>query len=211
MKVKNHHLFIPFLCAFLLIFSACEKDKSEVPRPLGPEPKPPLTENKTEKTAMKVETDVTAAQPEKAVAYLNPTEGNKTSGTVVLTAQNGSVMIMADFEGLPPGKHGFHIHEKGDCSAPDATSAGGHFNPDNSPHAGPDNPPGQRHVGDLGNIEADSNGKAHYEREDPIVSLKGPHSVIGKAVIIHADADDLESQPTGNAGSRLACGVIQVH
>jgi Cu-Zn family superoxide dismutase len=116
---------------------------------------------------------------------------------------------VADLEGLEPGLHGFHIHEVGDCSAPDASSAGGHFNPDNTPHGTPENPPAQRHVGDLGNLEADAEGKAHYERVDQMLPLRGPNSIVGKSVIVHAQADDLSSQPSGSAGPRLACGVIQ--
>jgi Cu-Zn family superoxide dismutase len=122
---------------------------------------------------------------------------------------DGGVQIVADLEGLEPGKHGFHIHENGDCSAPDAESAGGHFNPDGSPHGAPDNPASQRHVGDLGNVEADADGKAHYERTDQIISMEGDNSIVGKAVIVHAQSDDLQTQPTGGAGPRLACGVIQ--
>ena len=149
-------------------------------------------------------------QPEitKAIAVLHPTEGNAVRGTVTFVKVEGGIRITAEVEGLTPGKHGFHIHEYGDCSAPNGTSARGHFNPENVPHAGPDSP--QRHVGDLGNLEADENGKAHYERVDKIISFSGPRSIIGRAVIIHAKEDDMQSQPTGAAGARLACGVIGI-
>jgi Cu-Zn family superoxide dismutase len=141
-----------------------------------------------------------------AVAVLHPTEGNQVNGKVTFTKTSKGVKVVADIQGLEPGKHGFHIHEFGDCTAADATSAGGHYNPTDQPHAAPtDN---KRHVGDLGNIEAKSNGSAHLETVDKVLSLKGSHSIIGRAVVVHAGEDDLKSQPTGDAGGRLACGVV---
>jgi Cu-Zn family superoxide dismutase len=110
--------------------------------------------------------------------------------------------------GLKKGKHGFHIHEFGDCSAPDGTSAGGHFNPEGKMHGAPVDM--SRHAGDMGNIEADESGKAHLEYIDPMMSLTGDHSIIGRSVILHQNEDDLKTQPTGNAGPRIACGVIGV-
>jgi Cu-Zn family superoxide dismutase len=142
----------------------------------------------------------------RAVAVLHPTEGSRVAGTVIFTRVAGGVQISATLEGLAPGKHGFHIHERGDCTAPDGTSAGGHYNPDGHPHAGPDAK--VRHMGDLGNLEADQNGRATYERRDDYVTLNGAKSIIGRAVVVHAAEDDLNTQPTGNAGGRLACGVI---
>ena len=115
--------------------------------------------------------------------------------------------VVADISGLKPGKHGLHIHEKGDCSAPDATSAGGHFNPDKKNHGAPD--ASEHHMGDLGNIEANAKGKAHLDRTvDFLTIAEDPNSIAGKAVIVHAQEDDLKSQPVGNAGARVACGVI---
>jgi len=141
-----------------------------------------------------------------AVCILHPTEGNETSGIVKFTQTSEGIKIVADVNGLTPGKHGFHIHELGDCSSPDGKSAGGHFNPTNKKHGSPDAE--ERHVGDLGNLVADDNGRAHYERLDKVISLNGPNSIIGRGIIVHAGEDDLTSQPTGNAGARLACGVI---
>lgn len=143
----------------------------------------------------------------KAVAHLESTEGNKVTGTVTFTKVDSGIHITADIEGLKPGKHGFHIHEKGDCSAPDGSSAGGHFNPDNVKHGAPTD--SVRHVGDMGNITADKDGKAHFEWTDNLMAFSGSHNIIGKAVIVHSAADDLKSQPSGNAGSRIACGVIE--
>ena len=141
-----------------------------------------------------------------ASADLKPTEGNKVTGNVKFIELDKGVRIIANVEGLTPGEHGFHVHEFGDCSAPDAASAGGHFNPTKDLHASPADLP--RHVGDLGNINANSEGKASYDRIDFTVTLSGTHSVIGKSVIVHEKKDDFVSQPTGNAGARLACGVI---
>jgi len=120
----------------------------------------------------------------------------------------GGTLIAATVVGLEPGSHGFHIHETGDCSASDGTSAGGHYNPLDTAHGPPDAEASARHVGDLGNIVARGDGSAAYERLDAVVALAGEHTVIGRAVIIHEGEDDLSSQPTGAAGKRLACGVI---
>ncbi|MEO8439394.1 MAG: superoxide dismutase family protein [Spartobacteria bacterium] len=149
-----------------------------------------------------------AQEPTKAIAVLHPTRESKVEGTVTFTKAGDTTTIVADLTGLSPGKHGFHIHEYGDCSAPDATSAGGHFNPTNNPHAG--HGVEKRHVGDMGNIEADSAGKAHLELIDKMMTMSGEESIIGHAVIVHEKADNLHSQPTGDAGGRVACGVIGI-
>jgi superoxide dismutase, Cu-Zn family len=151
-----------------------------------------------------------SATPEvtKAVAVLNPTEGNKVHGVVTFTQAGANVKIVAHIEGLTPGKHGFHIHEFGDCSSKDGSSAGGHFNPANAPHGAPE--AAQRHAGDMGNIEADQNGVAHLEYNDPMAKMNGHGAIIGHGMIVHANPDDLKTQPTGNAGGRQACGVIGV-
>jgi Cu-Zn family superoxide dismutase len=140
------------------------------------------------------------------VAHLAPTQGNNARGTVTFEPAADGVRITAHLEGLTPGNHGFHLHEVGDCSAPDASSAGAHWNPTGHPHGGPDSP--RRHAGDLGNVTADESGTAHLEREVKGLSLDGPHSLRGRSVLVHAKADDLTSQPSGDSGARLACGVI---
>lgn len=144
----------------------------------------------------------------KAVAVLHPTQDSDVHGTVTFTKVADGMEIVADIKGLSPGKHGFHIHEYGDCSALDGSSAGGHFNPEDEPHGAPTDQ--ERHVGDLGNLNADSEGHAHYQRVDSQISFSGPHSIIGLAVIIHQGEDDFTSQPTGNAGPRVSCGVIGI-
>jgi superoxide dismutase, Cu-Zn family len=145
--------------------------------------------------------------PLKAIAVLHPTAANKVSGTVTFTEVADGVQVHAEMTGLSPGKHGFHVHEFGDCSAADLTSAGGHFNPMNKPHAGPDT--AERHVGDMGNVEADASGAAKLDYVDHEISLTNDQrSVIGRSVVVHAKADDLKSQPAGDSGARIACGVI---
>ena len=144
----------------------------------------------------------------KAIAVLHPASGSQVMGTVTFTKSGDEVKVVADITGLKPGKHGFHIHEFGDCSAPDAASAGGHFNPTHHQHGAPD--AADRHAGDLGNIEADASGKAHLEWSDKVMKLSGNDLIIGHAVIVHEKADDLKTQPTGDAGGRLACGVIGI-
>jgi Cu-Zn family superoxide dismutase len=126
---------------------------------------------------------------------------------VRFVSEGSGVRVTADVTGLAPGEHGFHVHEEGDCSAPDASSAGGHFNPTNEPHAGREAE--QRHVGDLGNLVAGSDGHASLDYLDSKLSLTGPNSIVGRAVIVHVGRDDLETQPSGNAGPRVACGVVE--
>jgi Cu-Zn family superoxide dismutase len=153
-------------------------------------------------------TNASAQEVKKAIAVLHPTSNSQVTGTVTFTKMDDAIQIVADVNGLAPGKHGFHVHEFGDCSAPDATSAGSHFNPTHKPHGGPEMK--ERHIGDLGNLEADAAGKAHLELKDKMVKLGGPTSIVGYAVIVHEKEDDLKSQPVGNAGGRVACGVVGV-
>jgi Cu-Zn family superoxide dismutase len=143
----------------------------------------------------------------KATVKLAPTANQTARGEVTFTAEAGGVHVVGSFSGLVYGEHGFHVHEKGDCSAPDGTSAGGHFNPATKPHAARE--AAERHAGDLGNLKADPYGLARVDFVDATLSLSGPDSIIGKAVIVHEKADDFKTQPTGNAGARQACGVIE--
>jgi Cu-Zn family superoxide dismutase len=146
-----------------------------------------------------------------AIAVIQPTQGHTAHGAVRFEqAGENTVKVIADLEGLPPSKDlGFHIHQYGDISAPDATSAGGHYNPQSHPHAGPES--AEHHAGDFGNISSDAQGKAHKEMTVQGISIAGPtNPILGRAVIIHAQADDLKSQPTGNAGARIGAGVIGV-
>ncbi|MCX6248903.1 MAG: superoxide dismutase family protein [Bacteroidetes bacterium] len=142
----------------------------------------------------------------KAICVLYATQGNNVTGIITFTQTDKGVKVVADLQGLTKGKHGFHIHEFGDCSSVDGTSAGGHFNPEGKSHGAPLDM--SRHMGDMGNLEADESGKAHLEYTDATIQLNGPNSILGRSVIIHKNEDDLKTQPTGNAGPRVACGVI---
>ncbi len=144
----------------------------------------------------------------KAVAVIHPTKGNTANGIVTFTAVNGGVRIVADINGLKPGEHGFHIHEFGDCSASNASSAGEHFNPTHKKHGCLNSP--EHHVGDLGNIIADEKGHAKYDLINRDIKFEGSNNIIGRSVIVHVDRDDCVTQPTGNSGSRVGCGVIGI-
>ena len=144
----------------------------------------------------------------RAVAVIAPLKGSGVHGTVTFESVEHGVRVTADLSGLVPGKHGFHIHDFGDCSSEDGSSAGGHFNPAGMPHSMPSSE--KRHAGDMGNIEAGSDGKAHLEYVDGVMSLSGEHSIVGHAVIVHEKEDDMTTQPTGNAGGRIGCGVIGI-
>lgn len=142
-----------------------------------------------------------------AEVQLQPTRGHEARGRVEFRERQGGLEVVGTLTGLSPGQHGFHVHEKGDCSAPDATSAGGHFNPTGQPHGHPAHE--RHHLGDMPMLEADASGKATLNVFLPGVALEGqPSGVVGRAVIVHAGADDFKTQPTGNSGGRVACGVI---
>lgn len=144
----------------------------------------------------------------KAIAIIYPTKNNQVTGVIIFEQQSDGVLITADLKFLTPGLHGIHIHEFGNCACDDGVCAGGHFNPYNNNHGGPDSL--ERHLGDLGNVNADEYGNAHYSYIDKKIMLNGPYSIVGRSIIVHADPDDLQSQPTGNSGKRLAMGVIGI-
>ena len=152
-------------------------------------------------------TTATSLRAQGPTATLQPTQGNNVKGSISLMTMGNGVHFTGTVTGLTAGKHGFHVHENGDCSAPDGASAGGHFNPDKKAHGAPD--VAEHHAGDLGNIEADASGTANVSIHMNGLSLgSAANSVMGKSIIVHANPDDF-SQPVGNAGGRLACGVIK--
>jgi Cu-Zn family superoxide dismutase len=146
-----------------------------------------------------------------AVCVLNGNPGSGITGIVKFMQDGAKIKIHATIKGLPAGKHGFHIHEWGDLSKGCAT-AGPHFNPTKKSHGGPMED--ERHVGDLGNIESDGSNESEYFLEDHLIRLEGPNSILGRALVIHENEDDLgkgnfpDSKETGHAGGRIACGVI---
>jgi Cu-Zn family superoxide dismutase len=145
-----------------------------------------------------------------AVAQLAPTTGNTTSGQVrFVQSAPGKVRVSGEVRGLKPNaEHGFHVHEKGDCSSGDGMSTGGHFNPTGAPHG--QHGAGTHHTGDLPSLRADANGTARFNFESSTLTIgSGATDIVGKGLIVHRDPDDYRTQPTGNAGPRLACAVIQ--
>ena len=145
----------------------------------------------------------------RASASLQPTKGNKAFGEVTFEQAGGKVRVVANVAGLAPGReHGFHIHEAGDCSSGDGMGTKGHFNPFGKPHGhyGSAN----RHAGDLPALKANKRGRANVQIDLDVITVgPGPASIIGRGLIVHADPDDYKTQPTGNAGARIACGVIR--
>jgi superoxide dismutase, Cu-Zn family len=150
-----------------------------------------------------------AAGGAKASATIESKSGSPAHGVAHFEElSTGGTKVHVQIEGATPGKHGLHIHEKGDCSDPEAKSAGGHFNPATMDHAGPMD--AKRHAGDLGNIEIKADGKGDLDITSDMLTVKpGPNSVVGKAVVFHEKEDDLKTQPTGNAGGRFGCGVVK--
>jgi len=143
-----------------------------------------------------------------ATAKIEARSGSTVSGTAAFSEAKGGVLVEIAIHHAPPGWHAAHIHEKGDCSAEDGSSAGGHFNPATKNHGSPHAP--EHHAGDLGNLWVDEHGEGHHVLLMPELTVAdGPNSVRGRAVIVHASVDDLVTQPTGNAGGRIGCGVIQ--
>jgi Cu-Zn family superoxide dismutase len=149
----------------------------------------------------------TPPEAPRATAQLQPTKGSKAFGEATFEQQGDKVRVLVNVQGLKPGQqHGFHIHEVGDCSSGDGMSTKGHFNPMAKAHAHP----GMGHAGDLPALQADNGGRAKLDAMVEGVTVgPGPTSVVGRGLIVHADPDDYKTQPTGNAGARIACGVIR--
>jgi Cu-Zn family superoxide dismutase len=150
----------------------------------------------------------TPSEPPRATAQLKPTQGNKTFGEATFEQVGSKVRVTVFVQGLRPGRqHAMHIHEGSDCSG-DAMGTKGHFNPFGKPHG--HHGSANRHAGDLPALSANKGGRAKVEADVDIITVtSGPASIIGRALIVHADPDDYKTQPTGNAGARIACGVIR--
>jgi superoxide dismutase, Cu-Zn family len=148
-------------------------------------------------------------------ATLQPTKGYNATGTVQFEQFEDKVVVSGQISGLKPnGEHGFHVHDKGDCSSGDGMSAGPHFNPEAKPHGGhhghePLHHEHHHHAGDLPSVKADAQGVANFRFETTSLTVgKGSTNVIGRGLVLHRDPDDMTSQPAGNSGPRVACGVI---
>ncbi|MEN5209608.1 superoxide dismutase family protein [Stenotrophomonas terrae] len=200
MRLIHTSLFL----ASALALSACNK---------GAEPDAAPADSITPPAATAPVADP-AAPPEMAkpiaTAQLQPTKDSTVAGTINFSLVDGQLRASGDISGLKPdSEHGFHIHEKGDCSAPDGSSAGGHFNPGSSEHGSIST--AMHHGGDMPNIKADAQGNAHIDgpvASNVNVGVGDGFDIVGRGLIVHADPDDYKTQPTGNAGARLACAVI---
>jgi superoxide dismutase, Cu-Zn family len=217
MKTLALALLIP-----LVVCTACEKKEESVATPTSspsvetPTPAPSAATPAPAPVAATPNAPAAGAASASAPAPVHVTlisaAGSSASGVLTVTNEGDAVSILGEITGLAPGKeHGFHVHEVGDCSLPDFTSAGEHFNPTKDSHGGPKSK--ARHLGDLPNAKADKNGRALID-----VTVKGPNlvdkdgaptEILGKALVVHAMPDDYKTQPSGNSGARVACGVIR--
>lgn len=185
-------------CSFFVLVPAalllgCER--SDAPPPAATAPPEPAAA-------------VAPATPEPIEIAIESRSGSKLTGTATFREESGGVRVVLEVANAPPGPRGAHVHEQGDCSAADASSAGDHFNPGGDPHARPPERP--RHLGDLGNVEIGPDGRGTLEILVEGANLRpgDAHSFLDRAVIVHGQADD-GGQPSGNAGSRIGCGVIR--
>lgn len=208
--MKSIFISLPVICLLLAGCDSAEQeqgDYTEAPAPTLESDTPDVT---TDAPATEDEDEAdSGVDVQYAEAEILPTEGKTVGGLIKLTRTNGMVTIEGTVTGLEPGAHGFHVHATGDCSAPDASSAGDHFEPADEPHGSPEDLPDSHHIGDLGNITAGENGEAEVNVTDTEIELTGPNSVIGKAFIVHAGQDDFETQPSGDSGARIGCGEIR--
>lgn len=196
------------LVAVAVLAAACGRKEdaapvADVPPPAGDSPSVAMTtEPQTTATA-----ETTAA----AAVQLSSTKDSTANGGLKISASGTGVKISGMVQGLQPdSEFGFHFHEKGDCSAPDATSAGAHFNPTNQQHGNPQAQP--HHAGDMPNVKSDAQGVAEVSIDNPDVSLQSgePNDILGKALVLHARPDDYKTQPSGDSGDRIACGVVAI-
>lgn len=200
------------ITAALLISAGCSSsDPVDDDAPVEPHPLGDLEEEEeVEEEEVADETDDQAGVLHKvAIAEMHSGDGDK-MGEVMFTQTEEGVEVHGRIESLDGDLRGFHVHEHGECDPPDFESAGGHFNPGGHPHGAPDAPAHERHAGDFGNLEFDDDGVAEFAFVDDVITLgAGENDVTGKALIVHYEADDLETQPTGDAGPRAGCGIIE--
>jgi Cu-Zn family superoxide dismutase len=196
--------FIRYAAPAVLSLALCAGCKSTHPDDNGDRASTSMASNKKDQKTMAV----AMIRPAGAAAT-QPAMGNVTGTAKFTQTDKQTVQMVVDLKGLAPNStHGIHVHEKGDLTAPDLTSAGPHYDPAMSKqHGGPDSD--KRHAGDAGNLQADGKGNAHFELTLSGVSLTGENSLVGRSVIIHEKADDLHSNPSGNSGARIAGGVIE--
>lgn len=195
--MKNRLLLVALCCTAA---AACARN--DAPREPGAGPGAPAD----------TLTATGAATPATAIARLESKSGSTATGELELSVGNGGVSINGELGGLTAGsEHAFHVHEFGDCSAPDASSAGEHFNPHNAPHGPPTVAQSERHLGDMPNVVADETGRSAITAAIAGATLRdgGVNDLIGKSVVVHEKRDDYVTQPAGDSGEKIACGVIR--
>ncbi len=199
------------LSALLSLIVGCKDDTSKTKTTASDKTTGTATDKAPNADKVDGELPVAKTDPDMLTVKISASSGSKVAGTITFEAAEGGTDIALHITGLTPGLHGLHLHESGDCSAPDATSAGGHFNPAKVDHGAPE--AGTHHRGDLGNVQADTEGMAMKTFTVDFISIvKGDEqSVLGRAVVVHEKADDLKTQPTGGAGARVGCGVIAIN
>ncbi len=208
---NKHSLFLRstgfFLIALIPLSARGQTENAPAPIPRSADPSAKeLRKNAEARTEHMVSRELAEGQ-KFAETQLLPKSGSKAAGTVIFSKTKNGIQVVSTVTGVKPGKHGIHIHENGDCSAADASSAGAHFNPTQAPHSGPSD--FTRHVGDLGNITANKDGSGILTLEIPeIKGFLDWSPIIGRSVVLHEGADDLKTQPSGDSGGRIACGVI---
>lgn len=197
------------LIAAALALSACSPTAPEA----APEAAAPAPVAEAPAEAAPADAAAGMTQPAaSARVVLAPLQDSGVAGELNFDVADGGVRIFGTVTGLPAGgQHGFHVHETGDCSAPDGSSAGGHFNPAGAPH-GDRHGDGPHHAGDMPNLDVAADGSAAVDQvlAGLEIASAGANDIVGRAVIVHAQADDYATQPTGNAGGRIACGVIEL-
>src|SRR5690606_10291066 len=196
--MRIHNLLFLFLAT--MMFVSCQNNNQADDNQDG------MTDMQTTPNQQNIE-----SQASTVTVQLEPKSGSNLSGTATFTQSNGQVRLAATIQGLSAGEHAIHIHETGDCSADDGTSAGGHWNPTNQPHGEWGNADGY-HKGDIGNFTVDANGvgQVSFTTSEWCIGCNDPQKdIVGKALIIHDGVDDFTSQPSGAAGTRVGCGVIK--
>ena len=196
-KMRNIAWTVSLMAGSLLLMTGCAEGFESAPA--GEEPVATAPQTQT----------ASSVRPARAEAKIEGRSGSSLSGNAEFSIHDGLVMILVEVKGAPPGVHAVHVHEIGDCTAPDGKSAGGHFNPGGHPHGGPDT--AERHAGDLGNMTVKEDGAGSFMVHTDLLAIaEGDSAVTGRAIVIHEKADDYVSQPTGAAGGRIGCGVINL-
>ncbi len=209
--MKRHYTLILMMAGLLVVAGCSSSETPEDGAPAEPMPEFDEEDEHAEEEDEHAEVDEEGVLHMVAVADMYSGD-EEHMGQVMFTQTEEGVEVHGRIESLDETLKGFHVHEYGECDPPDFESAGGHFNPEGHPHGAPDAPPEERHAGDFGNLEVDEDGVAEFTFVDNVVTLgAGTNDIVGKALIVHYEEDDLQTQPTGDAGPRAGCGIIEAN